>query len=771
MEGINLIQDLAIVLLAAGVAGIVCKRLGLSVIVGYLLAGVVIGPYTPPFSLLLDIGRIETLSQIGLVFLMFGIGLNLSLNRLRRMGLGLLIATALGALLVLNLTRLIGLTAGWSSGQSLFIAGMFMVSSSAVIAKIVQDLKLSHEPAGQLAMGVTVLEDVVAVVMLAVLATQGAGGAGSMGIGGLLLGMGAFVVLLISFGLSIVPRLLHRLEARADPELRTIVVAGMLFLVSLVAVRSGYSLALGAFLLGAIIAEMPQRTAVRRAFEGARDMFSSVFFVSIGLMIDVRLLIDVWWIILLLGGGMMLARAFATSLALTLIGTPAGQARTAGLLLVPIGEFSFLIAQLGVGAGVLEAKYYPIAVGVSILTVVVAPLINRHAPPVLAALGRCEPRWASRLIQTYHDWLAQIAGARVGGMWWRLSRGRILAIAIEALFVSGLLTFSERMFTSLASSRLATDLPQLGFAAVYWSLLALLAVVPLVAIWRNVETLALIFAEAVAGRSPLPGKAVELGFKSLAAIVLASWLFNILPLGVLPPFVWLGMAAVLLGVVAMFSRRLIYWHSEWQHRVASTFTAADERETAKARLPRWIAASSDWKLALDDYVIPERAACAGRSIAELRIRSRFGSTIVQLERGGHLIVAPKPDERLYPGDRLLLTGAADAIERIREEFGRQLEGDGAGMDDARLDAVSLPEGVSFSATLNELGATGVSGALVLGIERNGLRLAPLDGRESLCPGDQLLVLGTPGDLQAFRLNLLRGMASTGSSPAPEGRGA
>lgn len=765
MEGINLIQDLAIVLLAAGAAGIVCKRLGLSVIVGYLLAGVIIGPYTPPFSLLLDIGRIETLSQIGLVFLMFGIGLNLSLSRLRRMGMGLLVATAIGALLVLNLTRLLGVATGWNSGQSLFIAGMFMVSSSAVIAKMVQDLKLSHESPGQLAMGVTVLEDVVAVVMLAVLATQGSA-PGESGVGGLLLGMSAFVIVLIGFGLSLVPRLMHRLEARADPELRTIVVAGLLFLVSLVAVRSGYSLALGAFLLGAMIAEMPQRNTVRRAFTGSRDMFSSVFFVSIGLMIDVRLLADVWWIILLLGATMMLVRAFSTSVALTLIGAPPNQARTAGLLLVPIGEFSFLIAQLGVDAGVLEARYYPIAVGISVLTVVVAPLLNRHAPPVLAMLTHCEPRWFARLIQMYHDWLAQIAGARVGGLWWRHSRGRIIAIVVEALFVSGLLTLSERMFAALAPSQLVMKLPPLGFAIAFWASLALLAVVPLIAIWRNLGTLALIFAETVAGRSPLPARAAELGFKALAGLVLTYWLLNVLPLGLLPPLVWLGMAIALVGLVATFSRRFIYWHSEWQHRVTSTLTAADDEAAAES--PRWLAVSSDWKIALEEFVIPERAMCAGKSIAGLQIRSRFGSSIVQLERGGHLIVAPKPFERLYPGDRLLLAGGGAAIERTREELGRHLETDEAGLDDARLDTVTLPETVPSGTTLNDLGSVGATGVLVLGIERSGRHLSSPSGNESLLAGDRLLVLAAPGDLLTFRdLLTSRAPAVTDRASAPE----
>src|SRR5690606_8018755 len=164
MDGINLIQDLAIVLLAAGFAGVLCKRIGLSVIVGYLAAGMIIGPFTPPFSFISDVDRIQTLSQSGLVFLMFAIGLGLSLTKLGRMGLPTLVATGLGAFIMLNLTQLLGVFVGWSSMQSLFVAGMFVVSSSAVIAKIVTELKLSHEASAQRALTITVMEDVVAVV-------------------------------------------------------------------------------------------------------------------------------------------------------------------------------------------------------------------------------------------------------------------------------------------------------------------------------------------------------------------------------------------------------------------------------------------------------------------------------------------------------------------------------------------------------------------------------------------------------------------------------
>jgi CPA2 family monovalent cation:H+ antiporter-2 len=162
MHGFYFIQDLAVILVVAGLMGWVCQRMGLSVIVGFLVAGMVVGPHTPPFSLVTDAVRIEALSQVGLVFLMFAIGLGLSLRKLRRLGLGLLFATGTGALVMYYLARLLGATLGWGTTEGLFFAGMVMVSSSAIIGKILHETGANHDRTGQLAMGVAVLEDIVA---------------------------------------------------------------------------------------------------------------------------------------------------------------------------------------------------------------------------------------------------------------------------------------------------------------------------------------------------------------------------------------------------------------------------------------------------------------------------------------------------------------------------------------------------------------------------------------------------------------------------------
>lgn len=745
MDAINLIQDLAIVLLAAGAAGALCRRAGLSVVVGYLLAGIVIGPHTPPFSFILDIGRIETLSQIGLVFLMFAIGLGLSLTKLQKMGVATLIATGLGAFFVLNMTQLLGMVLGWTPIQSLFIAAMFMCSSSAVIAKVLKDLNLTHERAGQVALAITVQEDIVAVVMLAVLGSQATAGVGS-----LLAGLSAFVVLLVMAGLFFVPRLLHRVETKADPELQTIVVAGLLFIMSLVAVKAGYSIALGAFLLGAIVAEMPQRGGVERSFTGMRDMFSSVFFVSIGMMIDVKILAEVWPLVLGLTVFTLVVRTVATGFALILVGTPPYEARRAGLSLTPLGEFTFVIAQLGVSTAVLPPHYYPAAVGVSLLTVLLAPLISRHADSLLRIAEKAEHHSITRVLSLYHTWLEQLSNLHSSQLWWQLSKKRLLQILLEVLLVTGLLSFSGPLLEFFQNSAVAARLSPLNIKLIFFTLLGLLILIPLMAIWKNITVLAMILAELAETRTRISGAIVENGFKVLAFVVTSYWLVRVVPTEHLSRWSWFSIIAVLGVVLLIFSRRLVFLHSMWQGSLKEVFSANEESDIQHHR--RWMQNSLGWDINIQAFIVPEHAVCSGSSIAGLRIRRRFGCSIVEIERQGHIIIAPEPAMALYPGDRLLLLGTSEQINTARVELSRiRSFQPSAEFDEVYLEAVVVPPSSRTGQTLAELRIPQHAGVQVVGIERDGEKMINPSGEERVMEGDELLVLGSPEQIQNFEL--------------------
>lgn len=758
MEGIDFIEDLAAVMIAAGVFGSLCKRIGLSVIVGYLAAGILLGPYTPPFAFIHDLKQIHTLSQLGLVFLMFSIGLELSLNKLRSLGPGMAIATGLGAFFVFNLTQALGTVAGWPKAQTAFTAAMLMVSSSAVIAKMLRDLHLEHERAGQQALGIAVLEDIVAIVMLTLLGsyTKIGGAEQATGISMVLAGLSGFVVLIVMGALLFIPHLLRRLQAKADPELQTIVVAGVLFTLSLAAVWAGYSLALGAFLLGAVVAELPQRHGVEDAFAGARDIFSSVFFVSIGMLIDVHLIGEVWPWILGLGAFVLIVRPISVGMALVITGTPPRDARRAGLCVSPLGEFSFVIAQMGVEAGVLPETHYTLAVGISLVTIVLAPLINRRAEPLLEWVEKNEPGSVRRLLENYHKWLAQIVAAPDSRQWWRRARPHLIYILIELLMVTGLLLSAEAAFAALEKSSFATTLNQFSLRILFWCGLGLVVLIPLIGIGWSIKVLSQIAADSLRGQNRFSGRIIVTGLQTGAAILVVLWLWFLIPSGLLSSKAWWIILGFLAVSVALFSRRLISLRSYVLGSVGHVL----EGTAAEHIAPRWEQPSADWELNLQEVELPAHAVCAGRTIASLQIRSRHHCTIVEINRQGYVLAGPEPGVPLFPGDRLLLLGTVEQIAGARTELILELASaeNESLFDDSLLDTVKVPDNSEVvGKPLRELRIPHRTGTVVVGINQAGQKQVNPTGNEIVQAGDEWLVIGSAEEIRSLKELLISGI--------------
>jgi CPA2 family monovalent cation:H+ antiporter-2 len=754
MHGIDFIQDLAVVMLVAGLVGWLCHRAGLSAVVGYLAAGMVIGPYTPPFSLVSNITRIETLAQVGLVFLMFSIGMKLSLRKLRRLGLSLVVATFVGAILMYNFSRAVGLGLGWGTVHTIFLAAMLMVSSSAVISKVLQDAGATHDKTGQLAMGVAVLEDVVAVVMLTILnsLTQLSGRA-DPGMGETLGLLGAFVAVAGVAGLLAVPWLLRKMSLTADQELSTIVAAGLLFTLAILAQRAGFSLALGAFLLGAIVAETPQRTQIDRTFEGMRDIFSAVFFVAIGMLIDFRAALHLWWLVLLLAAVTLSGRSLAVGAGLMLTGAKPRDAVRVGLTVTPLGEFSFIIAQLGVAARVLPPEFQAVAVGVSLLTTLAASGLTRHAPRIGEVVETRLPHWLRKWIEYYQSLLQRLVRRQKQNLLWQLSRKRLIQIAVEILLVTGLLVFAEPIFAAvnrfLPGEKLFPGAPRI----VYWSGLTLVVLVPVLAIWRNVGALALILAEVGTADAPQVARLrpmVERGIKLVAGVLLVIWLGAVVPWGGLGRWIPLLAFGLVAGALALLRHKLIYWHSLVESELQERMVQNEQKFTGTTA--PWLAQHDEWRLALTECVLPDLADCRGRTLGELGLRNRFGCVIAGIERQGVMIGNPPPETALYPHDKVLLLGDPKQTAGAKVFLlGVRVEAPASNFDEVRMETVELPETSKLAGrTLAELAPSRRCGVQVAGIHRGGLRLLNPGGEEKLLAGDDVLVLGSPDQIAAFR---------------------
>ncbi len=765
MSGLLLIRDLAVVLLIAGGVAWLCQRAGLSNVVGYLVAGIIIGPHTPPFALVASLDQVHTLAQLGLVFLIFAIGLNLNLGRLKRLGLSVVVATGVGTLVLLQAGRLVGTAMGWSPTGSLFLAAMLMVSSSAIIGRVLAELKLTHERAGQLALGMTVLEDVVAIAMLTLLSSLvGPGHAGGPALVPRLGALAAFVVFLSLMSLLIVPRLLARTSRLATPEIRTLLVGGLLLGLGWLAVQAGYSLALGAFVFGAIVGSTRYREDIESVLGGMDQIFGAVFFVAMGMMVDLRLLLEAWPLVLGMTAMALVLRPLVCALGLMVAGNSSRQALQTALCLTPLGELSFVIAQLGVQSAVLPVTAYPAAVGASLLSSVAAPAMIRRAEAWSERLGRAEPQILTRWLEFYRDLLARLRHRQTASVLWRLTGRRIVQTGVLLLFASALILLAVPLYGTLRSAAGQDRLPPQGIEILFGSVLGLVVLAPLIAIWRNVSALAMIVAEAATAgplslrrfRAPL-----ETVLRGMALLLLGLWLVSVLPAG----WSWFGPAgAVLVALVlvaAVFWRRFV----RLQSRLEIELLEQLKRATRTLTSPTWSAAltdpAADWPLDIDEVTLPGDCPHAGKNLGQLALRNLYGCSVIGIDRHGYGIVNPRADTVLYPGDKLLLLGRAEQLEQAA----RYLRSIAAGpeptpdLEELAMESLTVPPGSPMAGkSLQELDLIRRFGVQIGGIRRGAsVQLSP-GGQDSFAPGDQLLVLGSHAQIKEFASALLPPLA-------------
>ncbi|MBN9693480.1 MAG: cation:proton antiporter [Verrucomicrobia bacterium] len=764
MLGIDLIRDLAVILLVAAATGWLCRRLGLSVVVGYLLAGMIIGPYTPPFQLVASVERVQMLADFGLVFLIFSVGMGLSLGRLQRLGFSLALATLVGALLILNLCRLLGASLGWPPTQSLFLAGMLMVSSSAIISKVLEELNATHERWGQLALGMTVLEDVVAVVMLTLLTSLASfGGQNAPSIWPTLGKLSAFVVLVVFLSVLVVPRTLRWLTREGATELRTLLLAGLVLGLAWVASRAGYSPALGAFLLGALVAGTPFRADVERSFEGVKQMFGAVFFVAIGMLFDFRLLLQAWPLVLGATAIALLARPMACAFGLLTAGNSNRESLQAGLALTPIGEFSFVIAQLGVSTGVVPASFSAVAVGVSLGTALTAPVLMRRSESVASWIESKQPQRFRDIIAYYHDWLAHLQARQGSSVLWKLTGGRLGQIAAHLLFLSALLLFWQPAYRLLAGVFGENILFPGGLRLLFWMVFGILLIGPLVALWRNVEAVTIILAEGASRESPrrrMLQPWIQRGLKGIAGLILAVWLLTLLPLGGAPTGTVLVIVGVVLIAAILFSTQLLRWHGRLEIQLRSELRSASSPAGAAGVSLPVLDQPSGWNLEIAEVTLPSQSDLAGRSIRELGLRPATGCSILTLDRGGFNRINPGPDELLYPGDRLLLLGPPDRLPQAERLLAQGLRNpsETVRFEELTSDTLVVPPGCAQAGKpLRDLRPPRDLGVLICGIQRGRDRQVLPPATASFQPGDRLLLVGATRQLEAYKAWLTEGV--------------
>ena len=404
MHQTSFLQDLAIVMSVAALATIIFRQLKQPVVLGYILAGVIIGPHTPPFALIADEHAIETLAELGIIFLMFALGLEFSLRKLRQVGATAFIAASLEILLMLLAGYGLGRAFGWNTMDSVFLGAILSISSTTIIIKALEGLGKTRERFASLIFGILIVEDILAIVLIALLSGFArTGEVEAQTIGMTILSLRSFLGILLVAGLIVVPRLLNYVARFKSDEMLLITVVGLCFGISLVTVKLGYSVALGAFLIGAIIAEARQIYKIETLMHPVRDLFSAVFFVSIGMLIDPALLAKYALPIFVITIVVVLGKVFTCALGSFVAGNDMRTSLRVGMGLAQIGEFSFIIASLGLTLKVTSDFIYPIAVAVSSLTTLLTPYLIKSSDGLVEWFDRVAPRPLFQAIDAYSE--------------------------------------------------------------------------------------------------------------------------------------------------------------------------------------------------------------------------------------------------------------------------------------------------------------------------------------------------------------------------------
>ncbi|MAE30271.1 MAG: cation/H(+) antiporter [Verrucomicrobiales bacterium] len=677
MHEVSFLQDLAVVMIAAGIVTVLFQRLKQPVVLGYIVAGILIGPHL--LELIKGQDAIKSLAELGMVFLMFSLGLEFNLRNLRRVAATALVAAPLAILLMVFAGYQVGQLMGWTPVSSLFLGAIISIASTSVIVKVLREMKRDREPFAELIYGILIVEDLLGVVMIVLL--TGIASTGDLGVQSMLVSTGKLLVFLVSVlvvGLLVVPRLLNFVARFESNERLLVAVLGLCFGTALVAAKLGFSVALGAFLVGAVMAESAQSRRIESLVEPVRDLFTAVFFVAIGLLVDPALLwqhiVPIAGISLVVMIGQIAGNTFGTVVA----GHDFRTAMRVGTGLSQIGEFSFVIATLGLTLIKTSPSHenfkemYPIVIGVALMTTVFTPRWIRSADRLTDAILRGAPKPLVGYLALYKDWVERFKGGQWNSLAWKLSRKWLLQMAVNMALVAGVIlgaAYLARLEPAwLAKWKMTPD----TLPTVLWVAALVLSLPMLIANLRKLQALGMLISEATVRRKSAGQRTQAL--RSVVANVClvagtAGMILCVLLLSsaLLPPLGVMLALAVVLGVVAWLQWRfLVRVYARAQIALKETFEANElgQAEAEAADLPTGLLEAAH----LDSLRLAKGSPAAGQRIGELELRTNTGVSIVGIERDSERIVNPGPEETLHEDDLLLLLGQDDQLPKAKAEL-------------------------------------------------------------------------------------------------------
>lgn len=683
----HFLVNLAIVLCVAGFTTVLFQRLRQPVVLGYLLAGAILSPHTA-FPIFADEGIIHALSELGVILLMFSLGLELSLSKLIRVLPTAGLVAVIQCSLMIWLGYLTGQLFGWTVTESFYAGALIAISSTTIIVKAFAEQNVRGKLA-EIVFGVLIVEDLIAILLLAVLTTISSGTDLTAAALAATTGrLAAFLALVLGGGLLIVPRLMRAIVRLDRPETTVVTSVGLCFAFALIANAVGYSVALGAFLGGALVAESGEAATVEHLVRPVRDIFAAIFFVAVGMLINPALVAEHWLATIVLTAVVVLGNLVGVSVGVFLSGQGIRTAIQAAMSLAQIGEFSFIIASVGLSSGATGAFLYPIAVAVSAVTTLLAPWLIRASDPVATYIDRRLPKPIQTFVSLYATWLEQLRSRphepTVGRRIRQLVRWLILDASLLAAIVVATTVWSSRAAQLVGT---ATAIPHgLTWIAVIVVATALAATFCL-GIARCTAALAQILAgmalpptQAKADFADAPRRALIITLE-LAILLLIGAPLVALTQPFLSPFPG---AAVMAAVILLLG--LAFWRSATnlqQHaragaqaivevlaRQLASRSSADVRSRELEELHQLLpglGAPVSVRVQADSHAV-------GKTLAMVNLRGLTGATVLAIVRAHDGVLTPTGHERLQAGDVLAIAGTAEAVRNAQELLAQPASG-------------------------------------------------------------------------------------------------
>ncbi len=686
MHASAFLEALAIVLGVAAVTTILCQRLRQPIVLGYIVAGLVIGPHTP-IPLVASADIVHQLSEIGVILLMFALGLELSLGRLLRIGTTASITAVIQCSLMLWLGFVVGRALGWTPMESVFAGAIIAISSTTIIAKAFADHGVTGRQR-EIVVGILVVEDLIAVLLMAGLTAAATGsGLSAAELARTIGKLTGFLALLLAVGMVLVPRAVRYLRRLENPEINVVAAMAIAFGVALLCLEVGYSVALGAFLAGSLIAESGDGQLVAHQLRPVRDMFAAVFFVSVGMAVDPALVAAHWTAVVFLTLAVVAGKIVSVTIGVFLTGNGVRLSVASGLSLAQIGEFSFIIAALGLALGVTRDFLYPVAVAVSALTTLSTPWLIRAAPHAARRAANLLPPPLQTVATLYGSWIERVrgGGARRNTLG-RRTRRNVVLLVVDLLLLVGVV-IGAAVTDDLLVAHLGRELslaPEVGRGIVVAGA-AVLALPFAIGVLRRALRLGWTIAHAAfpaaadgamdLAQPPRRALVALLRFILLLAVglplvALTQPFFSGVPGGVV-----LVAVALVLAIAVWRAARNLHGHVRSGAEAIVEVLAEQgraARATAAGAMPATPAPTMEnLRQLLPGIGEPQTArvaptsAAAHQTLGALDLRGKTGATVLAIERGGAAAAFPGEGDLLDPGDVVALAGTSEAIAAAR----------------------------------------------------------------------------------------------------------